>query len=65
MQNLISLYPIALPLFCTTRIYLPDNTTKRFIEVLVDNADAATIAILKAVIECRCIRYKNGRDYIK
>ena len=37
MQNLISLYPIALPIFCTTRIYLPNNITKRFVEVLVEN----------------------------
>lgn len=65
MQNLITLYPIALPLFCTTRIYLPNNSTKRFIEVLVNHADASTIGILKTIIECRCIRYKNGRDYIK
>lgn len=37
MKNLISLYPVALPLFCTTRVYLPNNVTKRFVEVLVDN----------------------------
>jgi hypothetical protein len=40
MQNLITLYPISLPLFCTTRIYLANNATKRFIEVLVDNVNS-------------------------
>lgn len=40
MENLITLYPVSLPLFCTTRIYLANNVTKRFIEVLVDNISA-------------------------
>jgi hypothetical protein len=65
MQNMISLYPIALPLFCTTRIYLANNSTKRFTEVLVGNINPSSFAILKSIIECRCIRFKNGRDYIK
>lgn len=31
MKNLIQAYPISLPLFCTTRVHLPNNVTKRFI----------------------------------
>lgn len=40
MKTLIKTYPIALPLFCTTRIILSNNITKRFIEVLVSNLTA-------------------------
>jgi hypothetical protein len=37
IRNLISQYPIAIPLLSATRIYLSNNTTKRFVEVLVDS----------------------------
>jgi hypothetical protein len=39
--------------------------TKRFVEVLVDNINVESFSILKFIVECRCIRFKNGRDYIK
>lgn len=65
MKYLLSECPIAIPLLSTTRIYLSNNTTKRFIEVLVDSVTKESYDLLKLILECRCIRYKNGRDYVK
>jgi hypothetical protein len=64
LQELLERYPIAIPLLCATRI-TDNNVASRFIEYVARNVTADSYPITRRIIECRCIRYKNGRDYVR
>ena len=63
IRQLIDSYPVAVPLLCTTRVAV-NGASKRFVEVLVEHISEESLGILKGVLTCRCIRYKNGKDFI-
>ena len=64
VEETIKRYPIIIPLFCSTRV--PSGQTScRFIEFMVNNISESSYPIVRDVVECRCIRYKNGRDYVR
>jgi hypothetical protein len=64
LKELISKYPIAIPLLCSTRLTF-ENSSSRFIELLVREISEESFDLVNKMIECRCIRYRNGRDYVR
>lgn len=64
IKELIQKYPIAIPLLASTRVTIED-VSSRFIELLVRDISPESYPLVKTIVECRSIRYRNGRDYVR
>lgn len=64
LRELITKYPISIPLLCSSRVTV-GNSSNRFIEIFVRDICEASLSLIKKIVECRCIRYRNGRDYVR
>lgn len=62
----MDLYPISIPLLSSVRI-VEGGGSRRFIELLSDLIceDENYGNIILKIIQCKSIRYKNGKDYVQ
>jgi hypothetical protein len=51
-------------LLCTARVTF-NEASSRFIELLVKDITSYSFNLVQEILHCRCIRYRNGKDYIK